>query len=242
MNMKIFQLWLLFLYPDVISGTYAQNGMRMYIFFAGGIDVPAINGSVSTHTKANIGGINGRKLQLNDVISVGVMESTYHKTIPSLETSVLKSSQEWDFKEPIRVVLGPQDNAFTKEGIETFLNAEYTLTPASDRMGFRLKGKPIEHLKGADIISDGTAFGSIQVPADGQPIILMADRQTTGGYTKIATVISIDLPRLAQLPIGSAIRFSVISVEEAQELYKKYHLALNDKLEVAKKIGTEIIK
>lgn len=226
---------------DVISGTYAQNGMRMYIFFAGGIDVPKINGSVSTHTKANIGGIDGRKLQVNDVLSVGVVESSCDQKASSIEDNLLKSSQEWNFKEPIRVVLGPQDDAFTKEGLETFKSTVYTLTPASDRMGFRLKGKPITHTKGADIISDGTTFGSIQVPADGQPIILMADRQTTGGYTKIGTVISIDLPRLAQLPIGSQIEFSVISVEESQELYKKYHASLKDKLEIAQKIGNGIV-
>ena len=227
---------------DVISGTYAQSGMRMYIFFAGGIDVPKINGSVATHTKANIGGIDGRKLQVNDVLSVGVMDSNCCQKASNTEENILKSSQEWNFKDPIRVVLGPQDDAFTKEGLETFKSSVYTLTPASDRMGFRLNGKPITHTKGADIISDGTAFGSIQVPADGQPIILMADRQTTGGYTKIGTVISIDLPRLAQIPIGSPIAFSVISVEEAQRLYKVYHENLNGKLEIAKRVGTGIVK
>ena len=100
-------------------------------------------------------------------------------------------------------------------------------------MGFRLDGAPVEHIDGADIISDGAVFGSIQVPSDGNPIILMADRQTTGGYTKIGTVITADLPRLSQLPIGDGITFDIVSVEEAQEVYRAYVKRLHERIQLA---------
>jgi allophanate hydrolase subunit 2 len=118
----------------------------------------------------------------------------------------------------LRVVLGPQDEAISEEGLDTFFNSAYTVTQRSDRMGCLLEGQPIQHKKGPDIISDATAFGSIQVPGSGQPIILMADRQTVGGYVKIATVISVDLPLAAQALPGYRIRFKEIGLQEAQDL------------------------
>ena len=124
--------------------------------------------------------------------------------------------------EPIlRVVLGPQDDEITEEGLNTFLTAEYSVTQRSDRMGCLLAGPPIKHKTGPDIISDATAFGSIQVPGSGQPIILMADRQTIGGYVKIATVATVDLPLIAQALPGYKVRFQAIGIEEAQKLYIK---------------------
>ena len=107
---------------------------------------------------------------------------------------------------PLRVVLGPQDEAFTDEGIRTFLSETYTMAPQSDRVGCRLTGPRIAHRSGADIVSDGTAFGTVQVSGDGMPIVLMADRGTTGGYTKIATVASVDLSRLAQAAPGDRVQ------------------------------------
>ena len=113
--------------------------------------------------------------------------------------------------------MGPQDDMFTEEGIKTFLSETYTVTPEFDRMGCRLEGKEIEHTGGGDIISDGISFGAIQVPGAGKPIIMLADRQTTGGYTKIANVITADFRILAQLKAGDRVRFEKISVGAAQE-------------------------
>ena len=115
----------------------------------------------------------------------------------------------------VRVVLGPQDDGFTPDAVATFLSTEYRVGPTSDRMGLRLQGPVLTHRSGADIVSDATAWGSIQVPGDGQPIVLLADRQTTGGYTKIATVITADLPALSRAGPGHIVRFKAVSVEEA---------------------------
>ena len=125
-------------------------------------------------------------------------------------------------KQSIRLVLGPQADRFTADSYNILTSAPYEITASSDRMGYRLAGAKLDHVNGADIISDGAVFGSIQVPADGQSIILMADRQTTGGYTKIATVITPDLPILAQMGPGEMIQFEIISVEAAQAVYKEY--------------------
>ena len=131
------------------------------------------------------------------------------------------------------VLTSEQAKHFTETGIRNFSSELYTLTIQCDRMGFRLDGAIIEHVAGADIISDGAVFGSIQVPSDGHPIVLMADRQTTGGYTKIGTIITADLPRLSQLPVGDGITFDIVSVEEAQEMYRAYMQNLHSKINLA---------
>ena len=131
-------------------------------------------------------------------------------------------------KVTLRVVMGPQEKMFTKEGRETFLNSEYTVTSEFDRMGCRLEGPFIAYKTTSDIISDGIAFGSVQVPSHGKPIILLADRQTTGGYAKIATVISVDIPKLVQRKTEQKIRFQAVSVEEAQKLLADEMKELND--------------
>lgn len=226
---------------DRITCGYAEKGMRMYISIAGGINVPLVNGSASTHTKACIGGLEGRKLTAGDRLIIKSAAAAEHEHSlftwqgggADVRPHSLLDCNEWDFEEPIRVVAGPQHKCFTKKGIQTFFHTAYELTPASDRMGYRLAGEPVEHEATADIISDGTVFGSIQIPADGQPIILMADRQTTGGYTKIGTVISSDLPRLAQLPIGRKIEFKRVSVMRAQAIYQEYQEKLRNKIKIA---------
>ncbi len=121
-----------------------------------------------------------------------------------------------------RVIMGPQEDYFSKRGIEAFTSSEYTITPQSDRMGYRLQGPVIEHRREADIISDATCLGSIQVPGHGLPIILLADRQTTGGYPKIATAISVDVYDLGQAKPGDRIRFFPISITEAHKVRKNY--------------------
>ena len=122
----------------------------------------------------------------------------------------------------LRVVLGPQVRAFTSEGMKTFLSSEYKVTPASDRMGIRLSGPAIEHRSDSDIVTDATVGGAIQVPGDGQPILLLADRQTTGGYAKIAAVITADLDRAGQLRPGDRVRFLPVDIEEAHRAYHEY--------------------
>lgn len=214
---------------DIISGSYSICGMRMYISFFGSIDVPSINGSVSTHTKAHIGGLDGRALQNGDTLTikkdrlVSFVPTPYATGSHRVSNLALFNRGGRDCHETMRVVLGSQADAFTTEAIEAFTKETYRLTEQCDRMGFRLDGSPLEHKESADIISDGAVLGSIQVPADGRPIILMADRQTTGGYTKIGTIITPDIMKLSQLPIGEAIHFEVISIEEAQKLYRSYY-------------------
>ena len=223
---------------DIISGGFSQCGVRMYIAFSGGIDVPAINGSVSTHTKAKIGGFEGRPLQAGDQFGIKAFIRDEVNVCNfygghNLFNTALYNRGGRECHEPLRVVLGEQATYFTKNGIKTFGSKIYTLTVQCDRMGFRLDGPVIEHIDGADIISDGAVFGSIQVPSDGNPIVLMADRQTTGGYTKIGTVITADLPRLSQLPIGDGIHFDIVSVEEAQAIYRTYMKRLHRRIQLA---------
>ncbi len=116
---------------------------------------------------------------------------------------------------PLRVVLGPQDDAFTEKGIKTFLESEYKITNEADRMGYRLEGETIEHKSGADIISDAIPLGAVQVPGHGRPICMLADRQTTGGYTKIAVLCTPDIATLAQRIPGQSVSFKAISLEES---------------------------
>ncbi|MBO5565367.1 MAG: biotin-dependent carboxyltransferase family protein, partial [Lachnospiraceae bacterium] len=163
-----------------------KTGLRAYIAFAGGLDIEPVMGSRSTHMKAKIGGFQGRKLDKGDQIGFRAPKET-------LKNMDLRSMAPEFIPRPeyiLRVVMGPQDDYFTDAGIQTFLSEVYTLTPEFDRMGCRLDGPIIAHKDGGDIISDGIAFGAIQVPSAGTPIIMVADRQTTGGYTKIANVIT----------------------------------------------------
>ena len=126
----------------------------------------------------------------------------------------------------LRVVLGPQNDSFTEAGVSTLLSSEYMVSNDTDRTGCRLEGPTIKHISGADIVSDGTALGSVQVPGSGTPIVLMADRGTTGGYTKIATVVSADIGLLAQAMPGAKIRFEDVSVEDAHAIYMVQELMI----------------
>lgn len=233
---------------DVISGGFSQCGVRMYIAFSGGIDVPEINGSVSTHTKAKIGGLEGRPLQAGDEIGIKsftreiVHVCDYYGEGYNLFNTALYNRGGRECHEPLRVVLGDQAKYFTESGIKTFGSKIYTLTVQCDRMGFRLDGPVIEHVDSADIISDGAVFGSIQVPSDGNPIVLMADRQTTGGYTKIGTIITTDLPRLSQLPVGDGIHFDIVSIEEAQDIYRTYMKRLDKRMQLAYEQSSYVFK
>ncbi len=211
---------------DYLSFKGVKKGCRTYIGFAGGIDVPIVMGSKSTFLRAQMGGYEGRALKAGDIVNTGIRLSDF---------------SEWQLPEDfydyggetveVRVVLGPQDDAFTEEGINTLFNSVYGVSNNCDRMGYTLEGNVIQHKYKADIISDGIAMGAIQVPSKGNPIIMMADRQTTGGYTKIGNVITADLPKIAQSKPGDKIIFIKSSLQEAHTLIKE----LDEKIEAAKK-------
>jgi antagonist of KipI len=195
---------------QVLTLGSAKDGARAYISVAGGIEVPFILHSKSTCLNAAFGGLEGRALEKGDILlgrpSIKKLLKRLHPTlIPKYENHI-----------KVRVILGPHQHLFTQGSIESFLTEEFTVTPQSNRMGYQLKGPKLEHLEGPDIISDPVPLGGIQVPASGQPIILMADRQTTGGYTRIATVISVDIPLLAQARPGTRVEFVEGSIEESQ--------------------------
>lgn len=202
---------------DILQFGSARTGSRGYVAFSSYLDIPVVMGSRCTNMKSSIGGFKGRKLKADDYIRFRIKR----RYLPFFLSRKLPGDQFEEDNATLRVVMGPQDDLFSKQGIETFLNEEYTVTNDFDRMGCRLEGPFIAPKKASDIISDGIAFGSIQVPAHGKPIILLADRQTTGGYAKIATVASVDIPKLVQRKTDHKIRFEAISVEEAQELYSK---------------------
>ena len=201
---------------DELEMGFCKSGTWGYIAFAGGLDVPMIMGSRSTDIKCGFGGYKGRKIMDGDEIN-------FVKQVHMLPHMKERKVESVDYSEPIidiRVTMGPQEDYFSKEGIDTFLNEPYTITSECDRMGYRLDGPVIEHNDlGADIVSDGIAKGSIQVPKHGKPIVLLSDRQTTGGYTKIATIVSVDISKLVQRKYPQQVRFVKVSVEEGQRIF-----------------------
>lgn len=197
-----------------------REGFRGYLAVSGGFGIEPVLGSRSTYLKGGFGGVAGRKLQTGDELPLRNPVSW----LPFMDQRVYEPDT-WRYPledRPIRVVLGPQQERFSEAGIETFLSNAYTVTQESDRMGYRLDGKAIEYAKGCDgnIISDGIVMGAVQVPS-GKPIIMMADRQTTGGYSKIATVITADLPLLAQKQAGGKLCFEAVSPQEAARIRRK---------------------
>ena len=179
------------------------SGAWFYLSPAGGFDLPPVMGSLSTSLRSGIGGkalTAGERLPLRDAAA-----------LPELGFEQRAASSR-----PIRVLLGPQDDYFTPAAIERFFSTAYRLAPRSDRMGYRLDGPPLEHAKGFNIVSDGIEMGAIQVPGDGKPIVLMADRQSTGGYPKIGYVIRADIGRLAQMRAGETVRFEAASIDLAR--------------------------
>jgi biotin-dependent carboxylase-like uncharacterized protein len=197
---------------DVLAFQMASAGCRAYLAVAGGIDVPLALGSRATYLRGRLGGLGGRALQKGDALPVGKASPEAvreDRRVPPALRPAYPAERE------CRVILGPQDDRFTSEGIRAFLEGPYDVTPQADRMGYRLKGPEITHARGHDIVSDGIPLGGIQVPGEGQPIVLLVDRQTTGGYTKIATVISVDVGAIGQTRPGHRIRFRRVTLEEA---------------------------
>ena len=209
---------------NVLSSEGAEDGFRAYLAVAGGIDVPVVLDSRSTYLKSGLGGFEGRALQQGDILSVLPLEpgrELRERTLPQ-DLEPLRYGSEHE----LCVVLGPQDDAFTSDAISTLLASEFTVSSTSDRVGYRLEGPSLKHKKSADIVSDGSPFGAIQVPGDGAPIILLADRGPTGGYAKIATVISVDVGRLAQAAPGDTVTLKKVSVEEAHTLRREAEAVL----------------
>jgi biotin-dependent carboxylase-like uncharacterized protein len=185
------------------------DGAWCYVAIGGGIAVPPMLGSNATHTRSALGGIDGRALAAGDVLPV-------REAVPC-EDGIAALTAPWlaRINDPIRVILGPQDDYFSREQIETFSNTTFTVSHRSDRMAYFLDGPQIAPANGLNIVSDGIVMGAIQVTGDGRPMVLMADRQVTGGYPKIATVIGPDQRRLAQTRPGAAVRFALSTIDAA---------------------------
>jgi antagonist of KipI len=197
---------------DLLGFQMASAGCRAYLAVAGGIDVPLALGSRATYLRGRLGGLGGRALQKGDALPVGPPTpgaAGAGRTVPAALRPAYPAERE------CRVILGPQDDRFTADGIRAFLEDPYDVTPQADRMGYRLKGPAIAHADGHDIVSDGIPLGGIQVPGEAQPIVLLVDRQTTGGYTKIATVIGVDIGAISQTRPGQRVRFRRVTLEEA---------------------------
>ncbi|PKN34979.1 MAG: KipI antagonist [Deltaproteobacteria bacterium HGW-Deltaproteobacteria-19] len=200
---------------DVLRFHFATSGCRTYLAVSGGFDVPVVMGSRATCLKARIGGVEGRALRKDDILQRGAADLLAaqrrlpYRWIPTYRTDIV-----------LKALPGPQEEAF-RSGLEVFFDADYTVTSEADRMGYRLQGTPIHHDAGfpQSIISEPVIPGNVQLPADGQPIILLVE-QTTGGYTKIATVISTDLSKVAQAMPGNRIWFKKVTLEEAHTLYR----------------------
>jgi biotin-dependent carboxylase-like uncharacterized protein len=186
-----------------------ERGAWCYIAVAGTFDVPSVLGSTATHVRSGLGGIDGRALQRGDVLPIAnprvITPAAARIVAPGLESP----------GDEIRVVLGPQHDYFDEQAIAAFLNGPWTVSPRSDRMAYQMEGPRISHAKGFNIVSDAIAFGAIQVPGEGKPVVLMADRQPTGGYPKIANLIGADLGKMAQLRPGAELRFTSVSIAAA---------------------------
>jgi 5-oxoprolinase (ATP-hydrolysing) subunit C len=192
---------------QVLRVAAARTGVFGYLAVAGGFAVEPQLGSLSLHRRSRIGGLEGRACRAGDRLAL-------RRSAPAGCEMVLTAPMP-ERAGPIRVVLGPQDDHISASGLATFLSQPYVISARSDRMAYRLEGPGIAHAKGYNIVSDGIVTGSIQIPGSGEPLVLLADRQTTGGYPKVATIITADLPRFVQMRAGSTVRFAAIGIGEA---------------------------
>lgn len=193
----------------VVKG--AGGPVCAYLAFEGGFDLAPVLGSLSTYARGKFGGLKGRALQAGDALPLRRAQASERGEVALADPPQLDSA-------PLRVVPGPQDDLFKPEALDILCASTYTVARNSDRMGLRFEGAELPHAKGHDILSDGIASGTLQVPGDRRPVLLIADRQTSGGYPKIATVCSADLPRAGRLKPGDAVCFAAVTVEEAQKL------------------------
>lgn len=200
---------------SVLQFGAARSGCRAYLAVAGGFDVPVLYGSKSTLLRSSLGGFQGRKLQTGDLLPLAAPRTE----VANQGLRRLPPQPPFSRSITVRVIPGPQGDRFSQRGLDTFYHSAFTVTDKSDRMGCRLSGPKIEHSGDPNIISDGIPLGAVQVPGSGEPMIMMSEHQGSGGYTKIANVITVDIPLVAQCPPGAEIRFQAVTVEEAQRLY-----------------------
>jgi 5-oxoprolinase (ATP-hydrolysing) subunit C len=196
----------------ILAARAGESGAFAYLAVAGGFETPVTMGSRATHTRSAMGGIEGRMLRAGDVLPAA---STERLDGANFEATI---DAPWLAREPdpFRVILGPQDDYFTVATLSAFFEGQFTLTPAADRMAYRFDGQEIAHARGYDIVSDGIALGAIQIAGDKKPLVLMADRQPTGGYPKLGHVARADIGRLAQVRPGETCCFRAVSVAEAR--------------------------
>jgi biotin-dependent carboxylase-like uncharacterized protein len=200
---------------DVLTIGRTLKGARTYIAFGGGVDVPLVLDSKSTYLRGNTGGFKGRAIKAGDIIEIGGGAKNISRAVPE------DMIPDFSNKLVARIIAGPEAVDISMDGLRAFLTEEFQLTGGCDRMGYRLSGQVINHKSDGNIISSGITFGTIQVPPGGSPIIMMADRQTMGGYTRIASVISADHSHLGQLKPGDKISFREVNLERAGALYRE---------------------
>ena len=216
---------------SVLKFGACKSGCRAYLAVGGGYQLPAVMNSKSTYLRAGIGGFNGRAIKKDDCLTVAPLSERSARLMAKLakNTNQSFSAPSWYFgshhvtQHPaipvIRVTRGIQYDCFSNETKREVFHQIYQVTPQSDRMGYRLSGKPLMLAQPLEMISEAVALGTVQVPPDGNPIILLADRQTVGGYPKIAQVALVDIPKVAQIKPGGQMQFCEISGYEAEELY-----------------------
>lgn len=209
---------------SVLTLGSAKKGCRAYLSVSGGFSIPEVMNSKSTYLRGNIGGLNGKALQTNDQLILS--ESPINIRVHNNWRPTTKIVPNLEINKTIRVIKGRQFHSFSEESQHDFLTKQFEVTTNSDRMGYRLKGPELTMKKKEEMISEAVSFGTIQVPSEGNPIVLLADRQTTGGYPKIAQVATVDLPHLAQTKPGDKLSFIEISHKEAQRLYLKREFKL----------------
>lgn len=198
------------------------SGTWTYVAAAGGLDVKPVLGSTATHTRSHMGGLNGGALKTGDRIALAAPSPTSSAAARLVAPWLERAT------DVIRVILGPQDDYFAPDQIEAFLTRIWSLSGRSDRMAYLLEGAPLVSARGSDLVSDGVAQGAIQVPGSGTPIVLMADRQPTGGYPKIATIIGADFGAFAQLRAGARFRFEAVDLTMAVKARRAQALALSE--------------
>jgi biotin-dependent carboxylase-like uncharacterized protein len=204
-----------------------RRGARVYVAVRGGFDVPPVMGSRSTFIRGGFGGFQGRALVKGDRLGLYETDTGYpgaRRLLVQCGTPFVSAAQ-FDLPsrdgalDALRVMAGPQWQAFTDEAATAFQEGTFLIDSRSDRMGYRLDGPRLSLAQPLEMVSEAVSFGTVQVPPDGNPIILMADRQSAGGYPKIAHVASVDLPVLAQAMPGDRVRFTLVTLAEAQTLY-----------------------
>ena len=202
-----------------------------YLAIEGGPNISPLLGSASTYVRGGIGGFQGRPLRQGDRLPLALA------TVDVRDEQALARPLDLALEQPVRVVLGPQRDYFTDDAVATLLSSDYVISNQADRMGYRLDGPTLVHAKGYNIVSDGTVVGAIQVPGSGQPIVLMVDNQTTGGYPKIATVISADVPVVGRRKPGQTIRFVAVDVQDALRWRREQEASIRRDIENLRRVA-----